>query len=81
MGGKNMFVFDGDFFNSRNTVEVRQTKKSYCAHNYANSWQITQKKKTVKDYLPKWVIKMIYKIGQKTWARKKYAWFQIPFEN
>lgn len=78
---KEMYVFDGDFFNSRNAVEVRQTKKSYCAHNYANSWQYKQeKRKSIKDYLPKWIIKVIYVVGQRTWARKKYAWFQIPFE-
>lgn len=77
---KDMYVFDGDFFNSRNAIEVRQTKKSYCAHNYANSWQLVQKKQTIKNYLPKWMIKIIYIIGQHTWAKKKYAWFQIPFE-
>lgn len=78
--GKDMYVFDGDFFNSRNAIEVRQTKKSYCAHNYANSWQVVQTKQTIKNYLPKWMIKIIYIIGQRTWAKKKYAWFQIPFE-
>lgn len=78
---KVMYVFDGDFFNSRNAVEVRQTKKSYCAHNYAGSWQKKGSRKNgVKDYLPKWLLRCIYVIGQKTWARKKYAWFQIPFE-
>jgi hypothetical protein len=79
---KHLYIFDGDFFNSRNTIEVRQTPKSYCAHNYAGSWQESDKeKKSIKDCLPKWLLKTIYKIGQKTWARKKYAWFQIPFEN
>lgn len=78
---REMYVFDGDFFNSRNAIEVRQTKKSYCAHNYANSWQWKgNKKKTIKDYLPKWLLKTIYVVGQKTWARNKYKWFQIPFE-
>lgn len=78
---KLLYVFDGDFFNSRNAIEVRRTKKSYCAHNYAGSWSTkTAGAKTVKDYLPKWLLKTIYVIGQKTWARNKYAWFQIPFE-
>ena len=77
-----MYVFDGDFFNSRNAIEVRQTKKSYCAHNYANSWNWqSSKKKEIKDYLPKWLLRIIYMVGQKSWARKKYAWFQIPFES
>lgn len=78
---KELFVFDGDFFNSRNSIEVRQTKKSYCAHNYANSWQWKgNRKNSIKDYLPKWLLKTIYVVGQNTWARNKYAWFQIPFE-
>ena len=78
---KVMYIFDGDFFNSRNAVEVRQTPKSYCAHNYANSWQFGgNKKKGIKHYLPKWLLNSIYVIGQKTWAINKYAWFQIPFE-
>lgn len=75
-----MCIFDRDFFNSRDAVEVRQTKKSFTAHNYAGSWQKKNDKKTIKDYLPKCVLKLIYVVGQATWAKKKYAWFQIPFE-
>ena len=80
--GRRMYVFDGDFFNSRNAIEVRQTKKSFCAHNYAGSWA---KKRTVgnltlKERLPKWLLRIIYAVGQRTWARNKYRWFQIPFE-
>ena len=82
MTEKRLEVFDGDFFNSRNAIEVRRTKKSYCAHNYAGSWQNKKTSdKRIKDFLPKWLLKTIYNVGQKTWARKKYAWFQIPFEN
>lgn len=77
---RELYIFDGDFFNSRNAVEVRQTKKSYCAHNYAGSWQNKgNSPKAFKDTLPKWLLIIIYTIGQKTWSRKKYAWFQIPF--
>ena len=79
---KKIIVFSGDFFNSRNAVEVRQTKKSFCAHNYAGSWNKKgNASKTIKDKLPKWLLGMIYRVGQATWARNKYAWFQIPFEN
>lgn len=79
---RELYVFDSDFFNSRNAVEVRQTKKSYCAHNYAGSWQNKENRpKEFKDSLPKWLLKIIYTTGQKTWAKKKYAWFQIPFED
>ena len=76
-----LYVFDGDFFNSRNAIEVRRTPKSYCSHNYAGSWQEkTEEKKGIKSHLPKWLLKTIYVVEQKTWARRKYAWFQIPFD-
>ena len=77
---KQMYVFDKDFFNSRNELEVHQTPKSYCAHNYAGSWVKEQERKSIKSFLPKWLIRVVYIIGQKTWARNKYSWFQIPFE-
>lgn len=79
---KTIEVFDKDFFNSRNAIEVQMTPKSFCAHNYAGSW--TKKSSTLKDkvkqILPKRVVKGIYVIGQMTWARNKYASFQIPFK-
>jgi mannosyltransferase OCH1-like enzyme len=78
---KHIEVFDKHFFNSRNAVEVRRTKKSYCAHNYTGSWQKEGYGHSFKDRLPNWLLAIIYTIGQKTWARNKYAWFQIPFEN
>lgn len=77
-----MIVFDKDFFNSRNSIEARRTVKSFCAHNYAGSWtkkSITFKDK-IKHFLPKQIVQTIYVIGQMTWAKQKYAWFQIPFE-
>lgn len=74
-------VFDGDFFNSRNAVKIRKTNKSFCAHNYTGSWQKKKNNKSLKDRLPLWLLAIIYTVGQKTWARKKYAWLQIPFEN
>ena len=77
---REMMVFDKDFFNSRNAIEVRQTRHSFCAHNYAGSWNKGTERKSIKSLLPKWVVKLIYTIGQKTWARNKYAWFQINFE-
>ncbi len=74
-----LYVFDNDFFNSRNAVKVRKTPKSYCAHNYAGSWEKKKGQGSIKKILPDWLLGMIYTIGQKTWARKKYEWFQIPF--
>ena len=78
---KQMFVFDKDYFNSRNSIEVHQTTKSFCAHNYAGSWQKKTQNRSIKNMLPKWFVQLVYVVGQKTWARKKYSWFQIPFEN
>lgn len=40
-----------------------------------------QQKKTIKSILPKWFVKLVYIVGQKTWKRNKFSWFQIPFEN
>lgn len=76
---RHLFVFDGDFFNSRNAVEVRRTPKSFCAHNYAGSWQKAGGR-SYKRYIPKWLLRLIYTVGQRTWARHKYSWFQIPFD-
>lgn len=76
---RKLFVFAKDYFNSRDAVKVRQTAKSFCAHNYAGSWQ-KKTKKSFKYRLPKQLLKIIYTVGQATWARNKYAWFQIPFE-
>ena len=78
--GRHINVFNGDFFNSRNSVKVRRTRKSFCAHNYTGSWQTKSTHKSLKDRLPLWLLAIIYTIGQNTWARNKYAWFQIPFE-
>lgn len=77
-------VFAKDFFNSRNSVEVHRTNKSFCAHNYAGSWQKKKEQTSfsdnIKNKMPKWMLKFIYEIGQKTWSKNKYSWFQIPFE-
>ena len=78
--GRHINVFNGNFFNSRNSVKVRRTRKSFCAHNYTGSWQTKSTHKSLKDRLPLWLLAIIYTIGQNTWARNKYAWFQIPFE-
>lgn len=79
---KKIFVASKNYFNSRNEVEVRQSKDSFCAHNYLSSWR---KKSNAKHYrlksiLPKWVLAIIFKLGRLTWSRSKYAWFQINFE-
>lgn len=77
---KTIMVFESDFFNSRNAVEVRRTKRSYCAHNYIGSWAKKSNRKMLKEMMPIWLLNMIYRIGQATYNRNKYKWFQIPFE-
>lgn len=72
-------IFSKDFFNSRDAVKVHPTKKSFCAHNYIGSWQKKDKSISWKQKLPKWFLKSIYAVGQATWARHKYSWFQIKF--
>lgn len=77
-------VFPHDYFNGRDAVEVHPTKRSYCSHNYMGSWQKKTKSNVstidaIKQMMPKWLLKNIYVIGQRTWARNKYSWFQIPF--
>lgn len=77
---KMIMVFDSDFFNSRNAVEVRRTKRSYCAHNYAGSWGTKTDYAWIKRMLPNCILGFIYRFGQSTYNRNKYKWFQIPFE-
>ena len=74
-------VFDECFFNSHDTIGVKKTRKSYCAHNYTGSWaEKDNQDNSIKKRLPQWLLRIIYTIGQRTWARNKYKWFQIPFE-
>ena len=75
-------VFDGDFFNSRDAVEVRQTKRSFCAHNYAGSWTQPNKamKERIKSRMPIWLLKYFFYISHHTWAKHKFDWYTIPFE-
>ena len=83
---KRMYVFDGDHFNSRNQIEARRTRNSYCAHNYAGSWQKKAKGKVtltgrLKNLMPKWMLNLMLELSHKTWNRNKYSWFMIPFDN
>ncbi len=80
---KHLFVFDGDYFNSRDSLEVRQTSKSFCAHNYAGSWQnknVLTWRDQIKNLLPKFLVKLYFYISHNTWNRKKFDWFRIPFK-
>lgn len=81
--GKTLYVFDQDFFNSRDCLEVRRTKKSYCAHNYAGSWVKESKSgsKKIQSLLPKWMVKLILHTLHSTIYKKKTRRFEPPFLN
>lgn len=77
-------VFDGGFFNSRDQLGVRRTERSYCAHNYAGSWQgkgsSTPPLWSPKRWLPKRLANSLLELSHKTWNKHKYDWLTIPFE-
>lgn len=59
-------IFNHRFFNSRNQLDIVQTKESYCSHMYAGSWlevenQLTFKGIT-KKLLPKRILLFVFKI-------------------
>lgn len=77
-GEKQMFVFDKEYFNGRNEVEVHRTKKSFCSHNYMGSWQ-KKDRKDLKKWIPNKLLNLIFYVVHRTWSRHKYSWLQIPF--
>lgn len=60
--GNTLYIFDRDFFNSRNSVEPHRTRKSYCSHCYAGSWVKTglTLKSKIKQKLPNWIKRLIF---------------------
>ena len=72
------FIFDRDFFNSRNSCQARKTKKSYCAHNYAGTW--TEKdsslKARIKYFMPKWLLNIFFTISHNTFNRKRVHMYE-----
>lgn len=71
--GNNIFLFDRDFFNSRNSIGVMKTPKSYCSHNYAGGWVSKKKdlKSRIKRCMPMWIIKLIYDFSHATYKKKE----------
>lgn len=82
-GKGRLSVFDGGFFNSRDQLGVRRTERSYCAHNYAGSWQgkgsSTPPLWSPKRWLPKSLANSLLELSHKTWNKHKYDWLTIPF--
>lgn len=80
-----VYVFDEDFFNSRNCIEVRQTEKSFSAHNYLGSWTHPKKSNPFKSIIytlfPKFVIVSVLSILHNTILRKRIRKYEPKFEN
>lgn len=76
-----MYVFSQDFFNSRNSIEVRRTRKSFCAHNYARTWRNEDNSFSSKlvRILPKWFVNLYFTITHNTIKKKKSRRYGIPF--
>lgn len=75
-------VFTQDFFNSRNSIGVRKTKKSYCAHCYAATWRTKDNslKTKIVRCIPKWLLNCYFTITHNTIKKSKSRRYQIPFK-
>ncbi len=76
-----LYIFSQDFFNSRNSIKPRRTRKSFCAHNYATSWRSNEKSLVIKvvHALPKWLVNIYFTITHNTIKKKKSRRYEIPF--
>lgn len=76
--GKDFYVFDRDFFNSRNSCQPRKTKKSYCVHNYAGTWMPkgTDLKSRIKRNIPKWLLNIYFQIAHHTFNRARVHMYE-----
>ena len=61
-----IYIFDNDFFNSRNSCQPKKTKKSYCVHNYAGTWvsKGMDLKSRIKRVIPKVILNLYFQIEQ-----------------
>lgn len=65
-------VFNRDFFNSRDSMAVRRTPRSYCAHNYAATWvKRTGWKWRVRSMLPLWLMRRYFNFAHCTFRRSR----------
>lgn len=67
------YIFDRNFFNSRNSCQSRRTNKSYCTHNYAGAWTSkgTDYKSRIKRFMPKWLLNIYFTISHNTFNRAR----------
>ena len=73
-----LFIFDRDFFNSRNSCQARKTKKSYCAHNYAGTWaeKDSSLKARIKNSMPNWLLNIFFTTSHNTFNRKRVHMYE-----
>lgn len=66
------YVFDRNFFNSRDSMGARRTKESFCAHNYAGSWvkKKTGFKAVMQRIIPKPILRRYFNFSHKTFRKK-----------
>lgn len=80
-----IYVFDKDFFNSRNSIKVRRTRKSYCAHNYLGSWTKKKNNKSLKNtiqkLLPDFIVNIFLTISHKTYKKHIIRKYEPKFIN
>lgn len=76
-----IYIFNKDFFNSRNSIGIKKTKKSYCAHNYAGSW-INNKndlKSKIQKLIPKKLLSIYFYITHHTINKKAIRKHKLLF--
>lgn len=78
------YLFDKDFFNSRNAIKVCRTPKSFCAHNYVGSWLKAQSKPSTKakirNLLPDCLVNVYFSVMHGVIKRKEIRKYEPAFE-
>lgn len=80
---KVIYVFDKNFFNSRNAYRVVKSKKSYCAHNYLGSWQKKDKSfiSYIKKTIPNIFLDMYFFVTHNTIKKRELRKNEPKFSN
>ncbi len=78
---RNFWLFDKDFFNSRNSCQSRKTKKSFCTHNYAGSWVVRKGVKSkIKRKIPIWLLNLFFTVSHNTFHKNALGRFEPKIE-
>mgnify|MGYP000139237296 CR=1 FL=1 len=79
------YLFDKDFFNSRNSIKPRRTFKSYCAHNYLGGWSTKQSRPSLKTriqrFIPDWLLNLYFTFSHNTFKKKQLRKYEPRFMN